>query len=273
MEVDLPEAPPAPAASGNASCGRGRAATGWTDTDARMAQDCVIASRLGGGGAVTIEKNGVKCTIEVKQSKDCVPEVVTAMKDIRLAGAAAVQQRQERWMEKKERAEKAAAEKPLLPQQSKSARKRARKQQAQRDRDAELETLRAAVAAAAPEAAAPAQELTSPPVEPPPPPEDTLEGRLVGLCKQALERISQLVTEEAVKRRVEPVARLVHLQMGEGVPRLNVLALAGQKGAGWEETEYGQYLLEAIEGVPDEHLEASLKAFCVRAFEADAMDS
>ena len=78
---------------------RGTASRGWHDTDARRVQDCVIAARLGGGGDVTVAKDGT-VTIAVKQSKDCVPPLVTVMQTMRAEGAEAARNRQSAWIAK-----------------------------------------------------------------------------------------------------------------------------------------------------------------------------
>ena len=59
---------------------------------ARLVQDCVLASRNGGGGDVSVElkPDGTqKITIAVKQSRDCEPLLVTETRNLRLQDVAA----------------------------------------------------------------------------------------------------------------------------------------------------------------------------------------
>ena len=119
---------------------RGTASRGWHDTDARRVQDCVIAARLGGGGDVTVAQDGT-VTIAVKQSKDCVPPLVTVMQTMRAEGAEAARNRQSAWIAKSD------ARQPQPPPGGEEQSKRARKRRVDKDKiaaeRAELAGLRA----------------------------------------------------------------------------------------------------------------------------------
>lgn len=112
---------------------------GWHDTDARRVQDCVLASRLGGGGEVTVAPDGT-VTIAVKQSKDCVPPLVKAMQAMRAEGVEVARSRQTAWIEKTEARQQQLSSAATGGQALKS--KRALKRRATKDRaKAEREEL------------------------------------------------------------------------------------------------------------------------------------
>ena len=159
---------------------------GWNDDNARFVQDCVLASRMGGGGNVVAERRpdgSMAVTIEVRQSKDSPPELVSAVRAMRLQGVAAQQQRQQAWIDTS-----AGTKEPAPPPTEEMARtrKRREKRQQQRRDAAELEELRkGAVAQVA--AASPPTEALEP------------ERCHLATYRTALDRISQLSRDHAVK--------------------------------------------------------------------------
>ena len=75
---------------------------------------------------------GLEITIQVKQSKDCVPALVAQMEQMRCDGAAIARERQEQWAatQQKKMAAKAAQAAKATDEPTKSARKRAKRKAA-----------------------------------------------------------------------------------------------------------------------------------------------
>ena len=118
--------------SADARPARHAAKAGFSDVDQRRLQAAVVASRLGGGGTVTLQPDG-SITIEVRHSKEEPPALVEQMRALRLAEFDITKQRQQRYASKVQAKEASAAsgaadgERPL----SKRARRR-RRQKARR---------------------------------------------------------------------------------------------------------------------------------------------
>ena len=95
---------------------------------ARLIQDCVLASRNGGGGNVRVEHpDGTKVTIEVKQSRDSEPPLVEQTRNLRLQDVAVQQLRQQRWIDQQPAAQAPPPSPP--PERAKTRKRREKRQQ------------------------------------------------------------------------------------------------------------------------------------------------
>ncbi len=161
----------------------------WTAAHARALTDGVLAARAAGGAcARLVLADGSALEVEVKHSKECVPPLVEENEKIRLAAAAAVERRQQRWIQKVED----AGPHPSSERPSKSMRKRAARKAKVDETKARLRLLEEKEAAAARQR----------------------EMRLQVLMRQALERISQLASAAATSTKARIVARLAVLEQG-----------------------------------------------------------
>lgn len=215
----------------------------WTDDSDRFAQALVLASRIGGGGDVQIERpDGTKGTIVVKQSRDCPAPLVDQTRELRLQAVSFQQERQQEWHDKQQAAcpSKEGHEQP--PETSRT-RKRREKRQQQRKDAAELKVLKQAAAEQATAAAAEAQRQAW----------EGGDGVSEGMLRQALGQISQLTIDcanQAPDRSVV-LRNAVLEQQGEPTP---VKVLSGSVGLAMDDDELGKAIVDALVGYPDEQL-------------------
>ena len=100
---------------------------------ARLIQNCVLASRNGGGGNVRVEHpDGTKITIEVKQSRDSVPPLVEQTRNLHLQDVAVQQLRQQRWVDQQPAAQAPPPSPP--PERAKTRKRREKRQQLKADK-------------------------------------------------------------------------------------------------------------------------------------------
>ena len=226
----------------------------WNDSADRLVQSCVLASRNGGGGDVEVEGFGVKATIQVKQSRDSEPTLVTETRKLHLQSVDARQQRQQSRLEK---VVKTAPPEVPGDEQPEPSRRKKRREKRKQDR-ADLRALRSAAEDVAMTSVA-ENALCGPAVE---------EG--AALIRHGIDQVSRRarLLANTVSTTVVVGRSIVLEDDGEPLP---VMVAAGTVGASLSDRQLGDELIDAVICTASDR-EGRFSKFATRCFsDAPAM--